>query len=62
MGGRGAEGAEDDDAERDLYEIVGEVQTMEKIKQALREKVSACKRRWCAAECFVCSFVGTACK
>ena len=37
-GGRGDERAEDDD-EDDEYEIVEEVQVMEKIKQALRQKV-----------------------
>ena len=50
-GGRGDERAEDDD-EDDEYEIVEEVQVMEKIKQALRQKVGVIG---CAA--FVCSVV-----
>ena len=39
VGGRGA-AAEDDDDDDGLYEIVEEVQVMEKIKHALRQKVS----------------------
>ena len=62
VGGRGA-AAEDDDDDG-LYEIVEEVQVMEKIKHALRQKVSK-RRRCCAAVCLFArsgSFVGTACK
>ena len=63
VGGRGAAAADEDD-ERDLYEIVGKDQAMEKIKQALRQKVSEREEDGvprCAC-CLVCSFVGDACK
>ena len=49
---RGKRGADEDDVENELYEIVEEVQVMEKIKQALRQKVGVIG---CAA--FVCSVV-----
>ena len=63
VGGRGT-AAEDDDDDDGIYEIVEEVQVMEKIKHALRQKVSK-RRRCCAAVCLFArsgSFVGTACK
>ena len=49
VGGRGA-AAEDDDG--GLYERVEEVQVMEKIKQALRQKVSK-RRRCCVSLCLL---------
>ena len=49
VGGRGAAAEDEDDG---LYESVEEVQVMEKIKQALRQKVSK-RRRCCGAVCLL---------